>query len=491
MQFVYLVLLALLVPGGLLSAQPVKPNRTTTSERNYIGLEGGLTGSMQFGGRNYAVAGTYADGSRNAELSQYELAISYMGHVVLDLAFSKDLGLQTKVGYRINKANAQGISSAGNISGGDPQLTNNVNFTWDYLAVDALLRVQLMKNGLYVLGGLGYSSLLENYVSGKQTSNSAGGNNQQMGFEGELINFYNDSKLDAKFGIGTWLPLGDGGVMIAPELTIGIPLTSLHSDETVENYQSIDREVNNMAYGAIGFAIKFPFGGTDDEAPLPSPVASSGIKPEPEQEPATPRSVTLRGRVVDDAGRIIDGAQVTVVDLNNNQVIASSTVDDGHYNIPVSVPGRYSVTADAPDYLFGSTLQEVDKLGRIHKSTADIALSRSLDGRVRLLVFFDFDKATLQSASNPELDRAVALMKANANMQVEIAGFTDAQGTNSYNKDLSQRRANAVRDYLIGKGVDASRLSAVGYGEINAVASNDTEEGRAENRRVEFVVVKR
>ena len=104
------------------------------------------------------------------------------------------------------------------------------------------------------------------------------------------------------------------------------------------------------------------------------------------------------------------------------------------------------------------------------------------------LVFFDFDKATLQSASYPELNRAVALMKANPNMEVEIAGFTDAQGTDAYNKDLSQRRANTVRDYISRQGVEASRLTAVGYGEESPVASNDTEDGRAENRRVEFVV---
>jgi OmpA-OmpF porin, OOP family len=199
----------------------------------------------------------------------------------------------------------------------------------------------------------------------------------------------------------------------------------------------------------------------------------------------------LSGRVVDNSGNPIDDAQVTVVDLNNNQVVATDETNNGMYNVKVNTPGRYSVTADAPGYLFGSALFEVDKDGRILKSTGDIKLSPSADGRVRLLVFFDFDKATLQSASYPELNRAVALMKSNPNMQVEIAGFTDAQGTDAYNKDLSQRRANSVREYLVRQGIEANRLTAMGYGEANPVASNDTEDGRAENRRVEFVVRKR
>jgi len=70
-----------------------------------------------------------------------------------------------------------------------------------------------------------------------------------------------------------------------------------------------------------------------------------------------------------------------------------------------------------------------------------------------------------------------------------VAGHTDSVGTDSYNQGLSERRANAVKDYLTAQGIKASRLTARGYGESRPVASNDTDEGRAENRRVELIVL--
>jgi OOP family OmpA-OmpF porin len=74
---------------------------------------------------------------------------------------------------------------------------------------------------------------------------------------------------------------------------------------------------------------------------------------------------------------------------------------------------------------------------------------------------------------------------------VEVAGHTDSVGSEEYNQGLSERRANTVRDYLASKGINASRLTARGYGEGRPVASNDTSEGRQENRRVELVVLDR
>jgi OOP family OmpA-OmpF porin len=72
-----------------------------------------------------------------------------------------------------------------------------------------------------------------------------------------------------------------------------------------------------------------------------------------------------------------------------------------------------------------------------------------------------------------------------------VAGHTDSVGTDQYNQGLSERRANSVRDYLVEQGVRASRLTAVGYGENRPVATNDTADGRQENRRVELVVLDR
>jgi outer membrane protein OmpA-like peptidoglycan-associated protein len=103
-------------------------------------------------------------------------------------------------------------------------------------------------------------------------------------------------------------------------------------------------------------------------------------------------------------------------------------------------------------------------------------------------VHFDFDKSTLRSDSVPVLREAVNTLKENPSVNVIVEGHTDSMGTEEYNQRLSVRRANAVKDYLVKHGVAANRLTARGMGENEPVASNDTEEGQAENRRVELLV---
>jgi OOP family OmpA-OmpF porin len=110
----------------------------------------------------------------------------------------------------------------------------------------------------------------------------------------------------------------------------------------------------------------------------------------------------------------------------------------------------------------------------------------SLDG-----VHFAFDKSDLTPQAMSILDSAAALLDKHDRVLVEVAGHTDSIGTEAYNQGLSERRANSVKNYLVSKGVKASRLTAKGYGESQPVASNDTEAGRAENRRVELIVLDR
>jgi OOP family OmpA-OmpF porin len=106
---------------------------------------------------------------------------------------------------------------------------------------------------------------------------------------------------------------------------------------------------------------------------------------------------------------------------------------------------------------------------------------------VRLKVNFDFDKAVVKPEYHQVLADYAAYMKAQQSFTVvEIAGHTDSKGSDAYNQKLSERRAQAVRDYLVNNfGLDGNLFSAVGYGESRPIASNDTEAGRAENRRIE------
>jgi len=110
--------------------------------------------------------------------------------------------------------------------------------------------------------------------------------------------------------------------------------------------------------------------------------------------------------------------------------------------------------------------------------------------RLTLQVLFDFDKATITEAGQKELEKAVTFVKKYPDAKVEVDGHTDSIGTHEYNQKLSERRAAAVREYLIKQaGVDSSKITAVGYGETKPVADNKTAAGRAKNRRVEILIL--
>lgn len=102
-------------------------------------------------------------------------------------------------------------------------------------------------------------------------------------------------------------------------------------------------------------------------------------------------------------------------------------------------------------------------------------------------VNFDHDRAALRQDAYPVLDQAAADLKEWGDVKVEINGYTDSRGKAGYNLKLSQRRAEAVRQYLISKGIAADRLTAKGFGEAHPVADNKTAEGRFKNRRVELI----
>jgi OOP family OmpA-OmpF porin len=110
--------------------------------------------------------------------------------------------------------------------------------------------------------------------------------------------------------------------------------------------------------------------------------------------------------------------------------------------------------------------------------------------KIILHVLFDLDKSTLKPSSLDELQKAVAFVKKYPGANVRLDGYTDSLGTDAYNIKLSERRAAAVRDYLIKEaGVDSSKITAVGHGKADPVADNKTAEGRAKNRRVEVSIL--
>jgi peptidoglycan-associated lipoprotein len=103
-------------------------------------------------------------------------------------------------------------------------------------------------------------------------------------------------------------------------------------------------------------------------------------------------------------------------------------------------------------------------------------------------VHFDFDRYNLKPEALTILGEAVTTLQENADLRVTIEGHTDSIGTSEYNLALGERRANAVRDYLVSRGIAAGRIATVSYGEERPIADNSTDEGRARNRRAQIVV---
>jgi len=101
-------------------------------------------------------------------------------------------------------------------------------------------------------------------------------------------------------------------------------------------------------------------------------------------------------------------------------------------------------------------------------------------------IFFNFDSSTLKEESYSALDDAVKILKSYPNLTFVIEGHTDSIGPVAYNLNLSKERADAVMNYFISKGISASTISAIGYGEDKPISTNETEKGRSKNRRVEI-----
>lgn len=185
------------------------------------------------------------------------------------------------------------------------------------------------------------------------------------------------------------------------------------------------------------------------------------------------------------------GSDITITDLTTGEVVANLHSDDitGIYNSVLTGGRNYSITAEKDGYLFYSENFNIPAKIMNQDITKDIELSPIVKGKTRLLIFFDFDKTTIQNESKPELTRLVKFMNDNPNVKIELQGHTDDRGTDEYNDKLSLDRANAIKQKLEESGVQSSRVSTKGFGKSQPLIVDTTEEARAKNRRVELVIV--
>lgn len=174
-----------------------------------------------------------------------------------------------------------------------------------------------------------------------------------------------------------------------------------------------------------------------------------------------------------------------------NYGIARTNPATGEYKIVLPYGKKYDFSANAANFIGISETMGLTEVVDYQEIERDLYLVPiEVGSTVRLNnIFFETGKAEFQEESFNELNRVVEMLNQNPNMTIELSGHTDNVGNDASNKALSQKRADACKSYLVAQGVDESRLESVGYGEDKPVASNDTAEGQAQNRRVEFTIL--
>ncbi|NJK97653.1 MAG: OmpA family protein [Bacteroidales bacterium] len=186
-------------------------------------------------------------------------------------------------------------------------------------------------------------------------------------------------------------------------------------------------------------------------------------------------------------------AKFELIDLHTAATVMQSYSQSSDGTFIISIPsGRdYALNANAPGYLFFSENFTLTHSDFVEPYLIDVPMKPIRSGEKSIMrnIFFDTDKFTLKPESAVELEHLLKLLKDNPKVKIQISGHTDNVGTPEHNRILSENRAKAVVDFLTRNGIEIDRLSAKGFGETQPVAKNDTDEGRAQNRRTEFQIL--
>ena len=206
--------------------------------------------------------------------------------------------------------------------------------------------------------------------------------------------------------------------------------------------------------------------------------------------------VLISGKVMNtQTGKVPEDATITYEDLKTGKTIGLAKPDpnSGLYKLVLPYGINYGITAKAKGMLPSSINIDLSRLrGRyLELDEKDIVMAPIAKGSTVTMnnLFFELNKATLTPESEPELKRIVSVLNDNKTLVIEVSGHTDNTGSDEFNNKLSLDRADAVKTYLLVAGIDGNRIKTKGYGKSKPKESNDTEEGRAINRRVEFVIL--
>lgn len=203
----------------------------------------------------------------------------------------------------------------------------------------------------------------------------------------------------------------------------------------------------------------------------------------------------VKGKVYDSKTKKVMSAPIVYNALKTNKELGTAVSDPstGSYSIVLPYGEKYSFMAEKEGYYAVTQNVDLSDLKEYKEIEVDLYLNPIEKGEIIRLnnIFFASGKYELLAESYGELDKLLQVLKSNSKMKIEISGHTDAVGADADNLTLSNNRANAVMNYLLGKGIAKDRLSAKGYGETKFIATNDTDEGKQLNRRVEFVILEK
>ncbi|MBR9977785.1 MAG: PD40 domain-containing protein [Bacteroidetes bacterium] len=301
-----------------------------------------------------------------------------------------------------------------------------------------------------------------------------------IAFDGRTLYYSSDGYPDgepgkAAGGMDLYVTRQQGGRWSRP-MNLGYPINSSKDDVFISSTLSGD---------TLYFASNRPggYGGFDLHILLDPPFPPDAV-------------VNIHGVVTDiETNRPLASTPITIEDYGTGEIINKfQSLESGQYQFIVPAGREYRISAEQKGYIFKSSVFEVPELTIYRRLQKDIALEPippiiTVPPKTNLTVLFDFDRATLRPESRPELERAIRFILQNPGRRFEISAHTDALGTEEYNLDLSERRAAAVRKYLLENGVPADIIISKGYGESQPIADNETPQGRQRNRRVELSVI--
>lgn len=211
-------------------------------------------------------------------------------------------------------------------------------------------------------------------------------------------------------------------------------------------------------------------------------------------ERVRPKTATyLRGITRDSITGAPVYARIRLIDVETGDTLRNMMTgrSDGRFLMSLPLEREYAAIVDARAYLF--TSKNFYLKGLDHEAFFDLTINllplREGASVVLRNIFFESGEFTLKDRSKVELEYLVTYMKRNPSMRIELQGHTDDVGSEQDNLELSQSRAETVRDYLVNNAIAQERIVAKGYGESMPVKANDTEEGRAANRRTEFKIL--